>query len=363
MGKRSRQRSASVAASTAKVSLSQVLVLQELVRRPLQDEPPRRENVSAVSDRESHVCILLDDQHRDAGLVHLLDDLEAAVDEDRRQTHRGLVHQEQLWTRHQSAPHRDHLLLTTGERAVELAAPLVQQREERVDALEVFLASLRVADEVGAHLEVLQHRHRPEQPPVLRHDRHPLPDPIAGVAAGHLLPAKLDRAVARLHEAENRLQRRGLSRSVATEQRHKLAFADVQVQVLQDVDLPVVRVDVLQPQQIRCAVRAHFVSAFRRPRYASTTRGSVATASNDPSAILTPWSRATTRSEQPATTCMSCSITKIATPRSSRSRPISSVTSCVSAGFIPAAGSSSSSSLGREASARAISSRRRFAYD
>ena len=60
---------------------------------------------------------------------------------------------------------------------------------------------------------------------------------------------------------------------------------------------------------------------------------------------------------------MSCSITQIATPRSSRSRPISSVTSWVSAGFMPAAGSSSSSSRGPVASALAISSRLRLAYD
>jgi len=46
-----------------------------------------------------------------------------------------------------------------------------------------------------------------------------------------------------------------------------------------------------------------------------------------------------------------------------RSWAISSVISCVSTGFIPAAGSSSSSSLGFVAVARAISSRLRFAYE
>ena len=40
-----------------------------------------------------------------------------------------------------------------------------------------------------------------------------------------------------------------------------------------------------------------------------------------------------------------------------------SLLSCVSAGVIPAAGSSSSSSRGRVAVARAISRRRRFAYE
>ena len=69
--------------------------------------------------------------------------------------------------------------------------------------------------------------------------------------------------------------------------------------------------DRVQPQQRCPAVRAHFVLAFRRPRYASTTRGSVATVSKEPSAIFAPWSSAITRSEMPSTTCMSCSITRI----------------------------------------------------
>ena len=66
-------------------------------------------------------------------------------------------------------------------------------------------------------------------------------------------------------------------------------------QALQDVDLPVVRVDAVEPQQrlgrgtVLAAVRlAHLVAVAFVPRYASTTRGSVATASNEPSAILTP---------------------------------------------------------------------------
>ncbi len=92
----------------------------------------------------------------------------------------------------------------------------------------------------------------------------------------------------------------------------------LEIQALEDVDLPVVRVDGVELQQrlgrrpVLVAARfAHFVAVAFVPRYASTTRGSVATASNEPSAILTPWSSATTRSEMPSTTCMSCSITRI----------------------------------------------------
>ena len=85
--------------------------------------------------------------------------------------------------------------------------------------------------------------------------------------------------------------------------------ADVDRQPLQDADLPVVGVDVLELEQM--TVRAHLLDIVFRPRYASTTFSFVATCSNEPSAILIPWSSATTRSEMPSTTCMSCSITRI----------------------------------------------------
>ena len=82
---------------------------------------------------------------------------------------------------------------------------------------------------------------------------------------------------------------------------------DVERQPLQDADLPVVGVDVWSSSSafVIC------VDIVFRPRYASTTFSFVATCSNEPSAILIPWSSATTRSEMPSTTCMSCSMTRI----------------------------------------------------
>src|SRR5262245_41555766 len=129
IGKRWRQLAASDAASTAKVGLPQVLVLEQLARRPFEHEPSGRQHVAAVRDREGHVRILLDDQHGDARLVDLLDDLEAPLDEDRREPHRRLVHKQELRLRHQRPSHRDHLLLAARQRSGELAATLVQQGE------------------------------------------------------------------------------------------------------------------------------------------------------------------------------------------------------------------------------------------
>src|SRR6266511_3603371 len=248
--------------------------------------------------------------------MDLLDDLEAAFDEDGRQPHRRLVHQQQLWVGHQRTTHRDHLLLAARQRPRELPATLVQQREERIHALEVLFASTALAVQVRPHLEVLEHGHRPEEASVLRDDRHSSCNPIARAPLRNLLAGELHAAGTRSDEPEDRLQRRRLPRGVAPQQGHKLAVSYFQVEVFEDVDLAVVRVDPAQAKQ------SHFFFARRSPRYASTTRGSVATVSNEPSAILTPWSSATTRSEIPSTTCMSCSMTRIVYPPSSRRRSI-----------------------------------------
>ena len=63
-------------------------------------------------------------------------------------------------------------------------------------------------------------------------------------------------------------------------------------------------------------------------------------------------------SETFMTTLMSCSMSRTDIPRSVRRRSMSWRSSSDSCGFMPAVGSSSSSSFGSEASARAISRRR-----
>ena len=64
----------------------------------------------------------------------------------------------------------------------------------------------------------------------------------------------------------------------------------------------------------------------------------------------------------PITTFMSCSIIRIVSPSSFFRRDTNAVKSAVSCGFIPAVGSSRSSSFGSVASARATSSRRWSPY-
>ena len=180
----------------------------------------------------------------------------------------------------------------------------MQQREQLVDPVEVLLGA--PAAQVGAHLEVLEHRHRREQPAVLRDDREAAADAVARRPRGDVLAVDAHGAVARPDDAEDRLQRRRLARRVAAEQADELARLDRDRQPLQDVDLAVVGVD-----RVELAGRLICARPSRARDTPRSTFSFVATCSNDPSAILTPWSSAITRSEMPSTTCMSCSITRI----------------------------------------------------
>ncbi len=206
------------------VRLPEILVLEQVSGLALEDDTTGREHVAAIGDRERHIRVLLDHEHRDAGLVHLLDDLEAPLHQDGRETHRRLVHQQQPRLRHERPAHGDHLLLAAGERPRELRAPLVEEREERVHALEL-LPEVRPWAQVRPHLEVLEHRHRAEQAPILRHDREPAPDPVRRRHPRDVLAREPHRARARPDEAEDRLQRRRLPRRVPAEEADELALA------------------------------------------------------------------------------------------------------------------------------------------
>src|SRR5262249_26896635 len=216
--------SAAVTFLAAKVRLPELFVSEQVGSLSLEHHASRRQNVAAVGDGQRHVRVLLDDENRDTCLVHLLDDREAALDEDRREPHRRLVHQQESGPRHQRTAHRDHLLLAARERACELRTPLVEQRKQRVHALEVLLAAATV--QICAHLEVLEHAHRREQPPVLGHDRDAARDAIARRPLRDVLAGEAHAPLTRPHDAEDGLQRRRLPRCVAAEQADELAFAD-----------------------------------------------------------------------------------------------------------------------------------------
>src|SRR5579871_4866582 len=70
------------------------------------------EKVAAPCEAQREPCILLDEQDRDPRACdQLLEDLEDAFDDKRREAHRWFVEHQQPGTCHQCARDRKHLLL------------------------------------------------------------------------------------------------------------------------------------------------------------------------------------------------------------------------------------------------------------
>src|ERR1700704_5225330 len=181
--------------------------------------------------------------------------------------------------------------------------------------------------------------------------REPEPDDLVRWDLGEVAVAHAHGALPGTQDTCDRSQCRRLPGAVAPDEGDDLALFHLERDAFQGLDVAVVGVDVLDLEDRHQAT-------FAFPRYASMTSGSRWTASGTPSAIFVPWSSTVTRSEIPITTFMSCSIRRIVILRSSRRRRINCVMRAVSLGSIPAVGSSSSSSVGSVARARAISSRR-----
>src|SRR6202030_1169773 len=87
--------------------------------------------------------------------------------EQRRETERRLVEEQEPWALHERARKREHLLLAAAERSSLLVAPLLQPREVRLESREVVLG--RSAPRVGAEAQVLPDRELGERAAPFRH--------------------------------------------------------------------------------------------------------------------------------------------------------------------------------------------------
>jgi hypothetical protein len=181
------------------------------------------DDVAAVGDADRLVEILLGHQHRQAlPLLQLLDLGDGVRYEDRREPHRGLVHDEQPGRRHERARDGEHLLLAARERAGQLAAALLQQGE-RLVAERGVPAYCRPGERPERPEEqVLLDRQSGEQPASLRHQRHAQVDDLLRGQTGEIVPLAVDlehdRALRRAHHAHDAFQERALAVAVGAQQ-------------------------------------------------------------------------------------------------------------------------------------------------
>ena len=161
--------------------------------------------------------------------------------------------------------------------------------------------SLRRRD-VGAHRQVLPHRHAAEDAARLGHQRDAAAHDLAGGE-----PVEALRPRTRPCPACGRTRPRivfivvDLPEALPPSRQTISPCSHLEVDAFQRLNRPVVGDDLVEPKHARRGVR----DRLRSPP------GRCALSSKPPSAILTPWSSATTRSQMPRTSLMSCSISRI----------------------------------------------------
>src|SRR5579859_3372753 len=341
------RRSASPVMLIAQVGAPYSVVALDVLGRPGEDHAASLHQVGAVGERERHGGVLLDEQHADALLaVDRLEYPEQLLHDERRETEGRLVEQEQARPQHQRARHRQHLLLAARERTRLLAAALPESREITVHALDVRLEGRLVFARVPAQAQVLLGAEVRKGAAAIGHVRDPEAHDVLGRAPLDARAAEAHRA-GELHHSAQRPQRGGLARAVRTKERGDRALVHREIHAVQDARVAVIRLQVVDFEQHQAAA----------PRYARMSSGCARTSSGAPSAILRPKLSATTRSEMLMTRPMWCSTRSTVRRRRSQILRMSARRPATSSWLRPLAGSSRSSRLGSEASARASSTR------
>src|SRR5918995_2224709 len=176
-------------------------VLAQLRGRGGVHDRARLKDVAAGGDLERHVRVLLDEQERGALLVDLADDLEDPLYEQGRETHRGLVEEQEFGAAHEGAADGEHLLLAAAHGASLLLRALFEAREELEDAIHVLPYPGAVVSVVRAHLQVLEDGHAEEDLAPLRALGDALADHVVRGHALYLLPVEDHPALPRWKDA------------------------------------------------------------------------------------------------------------------------------------------------------------------
>ena len=188
--------------------------------------------------------VFVHDHGGNAGLADLFDDAPDLHGNQRRQTLGGLIQNQQIGVGHERAANSEHLLLATRELPATVVDALAQTRESLHDAVERPLAP---PIDTGAcrHLQVFAHRQALEDAAPFGHIGNALLGDLVGARLAAVIATHQHAAMARTHHAQHALDERGLAHAVAPHQGNALAFADMEVDAVQDVAGTVVGVDFL----------------------------------------------------------------------------------------------------------------------
>jgi diketogulonate reductase-like aldo/keto reductase len=236
----------------AEVPLHGLLVRAQFLGRGLVHDLPVREDVHAVGEVERDANVLFDEQHGDAGVADVLDDLHDAVDDERCKPLGRFVEHEEVGAGDERASDREHLLFATREVAPAVLAALVEVLERIEHPLQV-PAVLRVRAPVAREFEVLGDG-EPREDAALLGDE---PDAALGgldvAEVGDVHAAVRHRARPRFDRPEDGAERRRLPDAVPADERDDLALVDGRVHALEDARLAVPRLEVVEFEHRRHA--------------------------------------------------------------------------------------------------------------
>src|SRR5207237_398748 len=124
-------------AGATEVELLDVLVVAQLGGRAVEHDLALFHDIAVARDRKCRARVLFHQKNGDAEVaVDLVDDRKHFLDQQRRQSHRRLVHQDHLRARHQRATDREHLLFAAGKIAGQAGA-LLQPRAVLVHHVDI----------------------------------------------------------------------------------------------------------------------------------------------------------------------------------------------------------------------------------
>src|SRR3990172_3387137 len=321
----------------AQIPQQNLRVRGQCLRRRFIPYGPVLQQHHPIGHAECQIDLLLHQEHPYLTGFQGPDGVEEPSDQGRHESLARLVHQQHLRARAERSGGGQHLLLPATQRPRALSESRAKRGKEIENPVQRLVTA---ALEQKSHLEILPDCQEGENPPALRHVADPEARDFVRPKPGQLPPVKREIPGPWLHQPHNGSECRRLARAVPTEEAEDLPRRKLKRDILEDVDVPIVAVNAVQPQH-------------HRPRYTFCTSGCVSISWGVPSARRPPLSITVTFVARSNTTAMLCSMSRMVTPRE-RAR-MSRERAVISSGARPWVGSSRISISGRRASAMATS--------
>src|SRR5690606_14604491 len=194
------------------------------------------DDVGLVADIQGLTHVMVGDEHADALVLEVLDDLLDIVHRDRVDPGEGLVQQNELRIGSQGPSNLRAAALTAGQAHASTVAQMMDMKLAQ-QRIELALAPLAVQVLAGFQYrhDVVGHAELAEDGRFLGQVTDALARPAVHRQAGHILAVDQDVALVGLDQADDHVETGGLAGAVGAEQADYLAAVDRQGDILHDL--------------------------------------------------------------------------------------------------------------------------------